>query len=134
MHAGINLEFARSAALGLEEALAQAAEAGYRYVEPYVYSRVCVPINSHLGLESVSSYHHVSSDEADAGRLNRVQSSHSGEMRREMQVGECGGGLVRASGGKWSRDGRRFLRETARTITRFSRKGRLPCEILICSV
>lgn len=36
MQPGINLEFARSAGLGLDEAMAKAAAAGYRYVEPYV--------------------------------------------------------------------------------------------------
>ena len=41
MQAGVNLEFARSEGFSLDEALGKAAEAGYDYVEPYVYSRVC---------------------------------------------------------------------------------------------
>jgi hypothetical protein len=36
----------------LQAALSAAAAAGYRYVEPYVYSAVNLPINSHLGLTS----------------------------------------------------------------------------------
>ena len=53
--------------------MAKATEAGYRYVEPYVYSRVCVPVNSHLVLESVTPYHHVNIDEVDTSRLNRLR-------------------------------------------------------------
>ena len=34
MHPGINLEFARSEEIHLEDAFAKAAEAGYRFVEP----------------------------------------------------------------------------------------------------
>jgi len=73
MHLGINLECARSGGLTLDAAMAKAAEAGYRYVEPYVYSRVCVPVNSHLVLESVTPYHHVNIDEVDTSRLNRLR-------------------------------------------------------------
>jgi sugar phosphate isomerase/epimerase len=73
MQAGINLEFARSEGLSLDEALGKAAAVGYRDVEPYVYSRVCVPINSHLLLESVTPYHHVNIDDVDAARLNRLR-------------------------------------------------------------
>lgn len=72
MQAGINLEFARTDGLGLEEALARAAKTGYRFVEPYVYSSVAVPLNSHLALESASPYHHINADEADAERINRL--------------------------------------------------------------
>lgn len=73
MHAGINLEFARSDQLLLNDALAQAAEAGYRFVEPYVYSGVFVPINSHLSLQTQTAYHHINIDEMDARRLNRLR-------------------------------------------------------------
>jgi sugar phosphate isomerase/epimerase len=73
MQAGVNLEFARSEGLGLDAAMANAAEAGYRYVEPYAYSRVCLPVNSHFVLESVTPYNHVNVDEADAARLNRLR-------------------------------------------------------------
>ena len=38
MHPGVNLEFARSAGLSFEESLEAARQAGYAYVEPYVYS------------------------------------------------------------------------------------------------
>jgi hypothetical protein len=73
MQAGVNLEFARNAGLGLDEAMAKAATAGYRYVEPYVYSRVCLPINGHLVLESTTPYHHINVDEVEVGRLNRCR-------------------------------------------------------------
>jgi hypothetical protein len=69
MQAGLNLEFARSGGLTLDAAMAKAAEVGHRYVEPYVYSRVCVPINSHLVLESANH--------APPGRHNRRQSKFS---------------------------------------------------------
>jgi len=36
MDAGVNLEFAGSEGLSLEDAMVQAAGAGYRHVEPYV--------------------------------------------------------------------------------------------------
>ena len=47
MQPGLNLEFARSESLNLADALRAAAEAGYRCVEPYVYSKTFLAINSH---------------------------------------------------------------------------------------
>lgn len=73
MQAGINLEFARTEQLCFYDALARAAEAGYRFVEPYVYSPVCVPINSHLVLQGATPYHHVDTQQADVERLNRLK-------------------------------------------------------------
>ena len=73
MQAGINLEFARTEQLCLDDALARAAEAGYRFVEPYVYSPVSVPINSHLVLQGTTPYHHINTEEVDVGRLNRLK-------------------------------------------------------------
>jgi len=72
---GLNLEFARSESIGLEEALIQAAEAGYRFVEPYLYTPIELAINSHLTLETASPYHHLRADEVDAPRLSRLRRS-----------------------------------------------------------
>jgi sugar phosphate isomerase/epimerase len=73
MHAGINLEFARSEKLSLDEAMLRAAEAGYRFVEPYVYSPVSVPINSHLAVHTVAPYYHLDVATVDVPRLNRLR-------------------------------------------------------------
>ncbi len=73
MHAGINLEFARTEKLNLDEAMSWAAEAGYRFVEPYVYSPVSVPINSHLAVQTVTPYCHIDAATADVPRLNRLR-------------------------------------------------------------
>jgi sugar phosphate isomerase/epimerase len=74
MHPGVNLEFARSARLGFEESLEAAREAGYEYVEPYVYSETDLRINSHLSLKSTSEYHHIHTGTADArGIRERMQ-------------------------------------------------------------
>jgi len=66
MQPGINLEFARSAGLGFEESLEAARQAGYALVEPYVYSEIDLPINSHLSVKSASGYHHLRTGAADA--------------------------------------------------------------------
>jgi sugar phosphate isomerase/epimerase len=76
MHAGINLEFARSDNVSLETAMSRAAEAGYRFVEPYVYSPVSVPINSHLAVQTVTPYHHVDAATVDVPRLNRLRKDY----------------------------------------------------------
>jgi sugar phosphate isomerase/epimerase len=74
MHPGVNLEFARSAGLGFEESLEAARQAGYEYVEPYVYSEIALDINSHLSLKSASGYHHIRTGAADArGIRERMQ-------------------------------------------------------------
>ena len=73
MQPGLNLEFARSEGLDWERALRAARNAGYEFVEPYVYSPVSIAINSHLKLSSVSAYHHLeagTSQVAQLGRLN----------------------------------------------------------------
>ena len=79
MHAGLNLEFARSENLSLEEALRKAAGLGYRFVEPYVYTPVELPINSHLALRSESPYHHIHAEQTDLAAVNR--------LRRELGLG-----------------------------------------------
>jgi len=73
MHAGINLEFARTEKLDCDAAMRHAREIGYRYVEPYVYSEVSLPINSHLTLASTSPYHHVTANSDCATRLKRLK-------------------------------------------------------------
>jgi sugar phosphate isomerase/epimerase len=73
MNPGINLEFARSDGLGLEEALRRAACAGYRFVEPYVYAPVSLSVNSHLELRTAALYHHVHAEETDLRGLDRLR-------------------------------------------------------------
>jgi sugar phosphate isomerase/epimerase len=80
MDAGINLEFARTEGFDLEEAFARAAEAGYRFVEPYVYTDVSLTINSHLAIESVSPYHHVRCGVTDPGHIVQLQRDHGVEI------------------------------------------------------
>lgn len=71
MQPGLNLEFARSAKLDLEQALESAAEAGYSRVEPYVYSPVALGINSHLSFQASSGYHHLNTATLDQAKLRR---------------------------------------------------------------
>ncbi len=73
MQPGLNLEFARSERLDLDQALRAAAEAGYRHVEPYVYSEVALSLNSHLTLQTGSPYHHINADRPDANRLKGLR-------------------------------------------------------------
>jgi sugar phosphate isomerase/epimerase len=73
MQLGLNLEFARSERLDLAQALRAAAEAGYPFVEPYVYSEVCLSLNSHLTVHTTSSYHHLNANRADVTDLSRLR-------------------------------------------------------------
>ena len=59
MHLGLALEFARANDTPLDDALRLARTAGYEFVEPYVYSPVHLPLNSHLALATASAYHHL---------------------------------------------------------------------------
>lgn len=70
MQAGINLEFARSSRLNFEEALREVGQAGYKFVEPYVYSDLELKINSHLTVKSVSPYHHINAGNSDPKAIN----------------------------------------------------------------
>lgn len=70
---GLNLEFARSGPLSFEAALRAAAEAGYRFVEPFVYSEVQLNLNSHLTIRTGSPYHHLNPDDLDVAGLNRLR-------------------------------------------------------------
>ena len=69
MDVGANLEFARSEGMGLEDSLRHAHDAGYRFVEPYVYSNLNLRINSHLNVKTESSYHHICTAEVDSDAL-----------------------------------------------------------------
>jgi sugar phosphate isomerase/epimerase len=62
MQPGINLEFARSGPLDLATALDAAAAAGYRFIEPYVYTPLELKINSHLSIQTASVYHHLNGE------------------------------------------------------------------------
>ena len=73
MQPGLNLEFARSEQLDLEHALRAAAEAGYRFVEPYVYADVALSLNSHLTLQTASAYHHLDANHLDVARLRQLR-------------------------------------------------------------
>ncbi|MDQ1255492.1 MAG: hypothetical protein QG656_83, partial [Candidatus Hydrogenedentes bacterium] len=72
MKTGLNLEFARTERLTPEQAMARAAAAGYRWVEPYVYSDVVLPVNSHLSVRTTSPYHHFHSGQTDPAELNAL--------------------------------------------------------------
>lgn len=69
MQAGINLEFAKTEGLDILDAIEQASAAGYRYVEPYIYSASSLRINSHLTVTTESPYHHLHTDTADVPAL-----------------------------------------------------------------
>ena len=73
MEIGVNLEFARTEKLDLAEAMRAAAGAGYRWVEPYAYSELHLPINSHLALRSETPYHHIDTARTDAKRLSALR-------------------------------------------------------------
>ena len=73
MKVGVNLEFARTDRLSATQAMKQAAEAGYEYVEPYVYSDVRIPINSHLVLQTDTPYHHFHTGQTDVAAINRLR-------------------------------------------------------------
>ncbi len=59
MELGLGLEFARSRNVTFVEAASLAVDAGYRLIEPYVYSPASLQLNSHLKWESQSGYHHL---------------------------------------------------------------------------
>jgi len=75
MKLGLNLEFARSAELGVADAIKSAADAGYRRVEAYIYTPVQQPINSHLEVVTRTPYHHIHSSNSNAGELRALLES-----------------------------------------------------------
>ncbi len=72
MRAGINLEFAKTERLSAEQAMRRAADAGYRHAEPYVYTDVTLPINSHLIVRSHTPYHHFHTAHVDAKAISTL--------------------------------------------------------------
>ncbi len=77
MGLGIGLEFARAENTILEEALRLAQAAGYEFVEPYVYSPLQLPVNSHLVLATVSAYHHLNLSSTDRAAFRARLSERS---------------------------------------------------------
>jgi sugar phosphate isomerase/epimerase len=73
MKVGVNLEFARTDNLSATQAMKQAAQAGYEYVEPYVYSDIRLPINSHLVLQTDTPYHHFHTGQTDVTAINQLR-------------------------------------------------------------
>jgi sugar phosphate isomerase/epimerase len=65
MQVGIGLEFARGRSVSFEQAAQLAVEAGYRFIEPYVYSPSSLQLNSHLRWDSQSGYHHINASDVD---------------------------------------------------------------------
>jgi sugar phosphate isomerase/epimerase len=65
MQLGIGLEFARGRSVSFEQAARLAVDAGYRFIEPYVYSPSSLQLNSHLRWDSQSGYHHINASDAD---------------------------------------------------------------------
>jgi sugar phosphate isomerase/epimerase len=73
MKVGVNLEFARTDNLSATQAMKQAAQAGYEYVEPYVYSDIRLSINSHLVLQTDTPYHHFHTGQTDVTAINQLR-------------------------------------------------------------
>jgi len=65
MYIGINLEFARTEKMSLEEGMKAAQNIGYKFVEPYVYSDLELKINSHLNIRNESDYHHINTGQVN---------------------------------------------------------------------
>jgi sugar phosphate isomerase/epimerase len=65
MQLGIGLEFARGRSVSFEQAAQLAVDAGYRFIEPYVYAPSSLQLNSHLRWESQSAYHHINASDVD---------------------------------------------------------------------
>jgi len=73
MEIGVNLEFARTEDITAARAMKLAAEAGYRYVEPYVYSDVALKINSHLALHTETDFHSFHARSTDVTEVNSLR-------------------------------------------------------------
>jgi sugar phosphate isomerase/epimerase len=65
MQLGIGLEFARGRSVSFNQAAQLAVDAGYRLIEPYVYSPSSLQLNSHLRWDSQSGYHHINANDVD---------------------------------------------------------------------
>jgi sugar phosphate isomerase/epimerase len=73
MKPGINLEFAKTEQLDAEQAMGRAADAGYEFVEPYVYSDIELAVNSHLTIRGDSPYHHFHTEQSDVKAVDKLR-------------------------------------------------------------
>lgn len=72
MHCGVGLECARATGETFEESLNSAVEAGYSWVEPFVFTPIHLALNSHVTIESNSAYHHLNTATSDLGEIRRL--------------------------------------------------------------
>lgn len=77
MNLGLNLEFAKTEGLDVASALSVAADAGYQYVEPYVFHPVSLDVNSHLSVRGESAYQHLHTKRDDAMLFRRALKNHN---------------------------------------------------------
>ncbi len=75
MDFGINLEFARSEGMSFEEGLIQSHNAGYKFIEAYVYSDLNIRINSHLNVKTESEYHHINTGQVKVNEIKKLMSN-----------------------------------------------------------
>lgn len=77
IHCGVGLECDRADARPFTAALERAAAAGFRYVEPFLYTPVQLELNSHQRVHTSSPYHHLNPDDTDPTAV-RAAMSRSG--------------------------------------------------------
>lgn len=65
IHCGVGLECDRAEAGPFEAALDRASAAGFRYVEPFLYTPVQLELNSHQRVHTSSPYHHLNPEVTD---------------------------------------------------------------------
>jgi sugar phosphate isomerase/epimerase len=66
---GANLEFAKTDGLNAVDAIEKAAGAGFKYVEPYLYCDVEIPLNSHVVVANRASYYHFDAKKVEKDTL-----------------------------------------------------------------
>ncbi len=76
MSPGLALECARGGPDPLEEAFRRARQAGYSWVEPYVFVPVELTVNSHLRFAGFSSYHHLHTADTDREAVKEALRRH----------------------------------------------------------
>lgn len=76
MQLGVSLEFARSGGLAPDTALAAAARAGYRNVEPYLFSHARQRVNSHVSVSTELAYTHYAVGEDDPAAVRESAARH----------------------------------------------------------
>jgi sugar phosphate isomerase/epimerase len=69
---GVGLECSRPTGESFEAALRRAEQAGFRFVEPFVYSPVRQRLNSHVSMVSASDYHHLEADRSSSKRITKL--------------------------------------------------------------